>query len=1338
MKKNYFLTLLVFLMAQITYSQCTMNLRMYDDYGDGWNGNTMTVTVNGSAVITSATLTGPCCSTTGPVDVSFTASTGDTVRTIWNGGGSYGYEVGYEIISNDGTVLFSENMSSVGVPAGLTTPTGNSGNNLAVCPSCPAPSGLTASAVTDNSATISWTSVPALGFGIEYDTSGFTLGTGTQTTSATPSINLTGLSANTSYDFYVIAVCAVGDTSTIAGPYSFSTICDTASIPYLQDFSTWPPTCFDMTGGTNSWLSYTGGIAEANFWSVSSGDFFMTTEPVLISANSRLKFDWSYTYNTSYQNDSVSVQVREGAGPWTTLWGGKGAALDAADGGGNTSPGTFSTATIILDSATYTNKVIQVRFVGVSGYGPDFFLDNIIIEAVPNCPEPLMLGAHNITSTSADVNWTNPAGSASFRLEYGPAGFTQGTGTSSVETNDTVSLSGLTSFTTYDFYVTSICTPTDSSPWSGPYTFTTLCSDTNLGPWMDDVEGHASVSSITGIGNCWSGTKSGTSFEWEITNSGTTGSSNTGALSANSGTNYFYTEASGAGASDTTTLVSPSVDLASLTTPFLEFYYHMFGAQMGTLHVEVYDGTSWTNELTLTGQQQATQASPWNQQYIDLSTYSGVIKLRFRAVSNGSYEGDICLDDIAVIESPACFPPSMAAVSGTINDSTTATWMAPAFGTPTKYYIQYGATGFTPGTGTIDSTTTTMIGIGGLMASTTYDYYVRSYCGGTDSSAWVGPVTFTTQCDPDMPTYSQDFASYLPTCWEEANGVLSTTSNVVPGNSDWIADGFGNVGTTGAARMNIYSTGRNDWLISNPIDLGDGSVPYQVEFDVALTNYASTGPDNMGVDDTLAFVISTDYGATWSSANALRVWQAGDQPANAGERVFFDLSAYTGVVKFGFYGASSVSNADYDVHIDNFLVTNLCVPDTMTYTDTACGTYTSPSGKIWTMPGTYYDTLQKARGCDSLFVITLVVNNTTSTISETACDSYTSPSGKMWTTSGMYMDTITNSIGCDSIITINLTVNYSVSVTDVVTVCDRYTLPDGYVTQVSGTFLDTIPTSKGCDSIVTTSVTVNYTTNSSISATVCGSYTSPSGKVWTTSGTRLDTIPNSMGCDSLMRITITVKSNTTETRTISACDTYTVPETGSVYTTSGTYTDVITNAYGCSHTITTVLTVNTATAGAVTVSGITLTSSNTGVSYKWMDCDNDYSYLLGETSQSFTPIRNGNYAVEIETADGCKDTSACTMIMSVSLDEYQVSADDISVYPNPSNDQVTIDIAKLNANENVMVNMYDAVGKLVYSRELSSVNSKVVFDVSTIEAGVYSVSVSNDYFVVTKKVTVIK
>ena len=56
-------------------------------------------------------------------------------------------------------------------------------------------------------------------------------------------------------------------------------------------------------------------------------------------------------------------------------------------------------------------------------------------------------------------------------------------------------------------------------------------------------------------------------------------------------------------------------------------------------------------------------------------------------------------------------------------------------------------------------------------------------------------------------------------------------------------------------------------------------------------------------------------------------------------------------------------------------------------------------------------------------VVVTVLSNTAATISPSACGSYTSPSGQVWTQSGAYLDTIPNAGGCDSLLSIQLTVD---------------------------------------------------------------------------------------------------------------------------------------------------------------------------------------------------------------------------------------------------------------------------------------------------------------------------
>ena len=64
--------------------------------------------------------------------------------------------------------------------------------------------------------------------------------------------------------------------------------------------------------------------------------------------------------------------------------------------------------------------------------------------------------------------------------------------------------------------------------------------------------------------------------------------------------------------------------------------------------------------------------------------------------------------------------------------------------------------------------------------------------------------------------------------------------------------------------------------------------------------------------------------------------------------------------------------------------------------------------------------------------------------------------------------------------------------------------------------------------------------------------------------------------------------------------------------------------------------------------GSQLSSEQNGASYQWLDCDNNYAVISGETNQVFVANQSGNYAVEI-TYSGCFanpliDTSTCVAV----------------------------------------------------------------------------------------------
>ena len=104
-----------------------------------------------------------------------------------------------------------------------------------------------------------------------------------------------------------------------------------------------------------------------------------------------------------------------------------------------------------------------------------------------SCQPVSGVNVSNITTTTATVTWTAPAGVTSFEVEYGASGFNQGAGTTVQASTNSASLTGLTSNMAYDVYVRSVCAEGIYSAWSSVNTFTT----DEQGEGIDDVNSAA-------------------------------------------------------------------------------------------------------------------------------------------------------------------------------------------------------------------------------------------------------------------------------------------------------------------------------------------------------------------------------------------------------------------------------------------------------------------------------------------------------------------------------------------------------------------------------------------------------------------------------------------------------------------------------------------------------------------------------------------------------------------------------------------------------------------------------------------------------------------------------
>ena len=129
-----------------------------------------------------------------------------------------------------------------------------------------------------------------------------------------------------------------------------------------------------------------------------------------------------------------------------------------------------------------------------------------------------------------------------------------------------------------------------------------------------------------------------------------------------------------------------------------------------------------------------------------------------------------------------------------------------------------------------------------------------------------------------------------------------------------------------------------------------------------------------------------------------------------------------------------------------------------------------------------------------------------------------------------------------------------------------------------------------------------------------------------------------------------IKSSSINDTTV--CLEYISPSGNYLWTQTGNYLDTLPNLNYCGldSIIYINLTVNEVDISVSQLDDLTLESNSASGSYIWVDCNDGYSVLNGETNQSYTAIENGSYAVTV-TENNCIDTSACFVINEVGMDE---------------------------------------------------------------------------------------
>lgn len=367
---------------------------------------------------------------------------------------------------------------------------------------CLAPTAVTASAVTVSSATVTWTApatVPT-----NYDIY-YTSSTVAPNSSTAPTVSgVTGLTTNitsgiapmTKYHVWIRSNCG-GSVGEWAYGTTFTTPCSTFTVPYSENFDT---TSIGSTSNTNAPMCWsyleTSGFAGYGY---------------VTNSNSNSPTNSYYLSNTSASTGNqmlVSPQtVALSDGTKRVKFYAKGSANYTLQVGTLTNPSdpstfvSFNTTTITANHAQYTVNIpsgggsyLAFRH-NLGGTYRTIYLDDITVEAIPSCVEPVSFAVTGQNMTSVSLSWTDTATVPvnNYDIYYSTTNVAPTTSTVLNATNSvtssttTVTVPGLASETIYYFWVRSHCSATDQSVWVGSVNaFTGYClpSSSNQNSWI--------------------------------------------------------------------------------------------------------------------------------------------------------------------------------------------------------------------------------------------------------------------------------------------------------------------------------------------------------------------------------------------------------------------------------------------------------------------------------------------------------------------------------------------------------------------------------------------------------------------------------------------------------------------------------------------------------------------------------------------------------------------------------------------------------------------------------------------------------------------------------------
>lgn len=669
-----------------------------------------------------------------------------------------------------------------------------------VAPSCAAPTALTVTDITTNSASVSWTS-EAAAFALEYKKTSdadWTAATGT----ITSPFALEGLTANeTEYTVRVKAICGENNESEwteLAAP--FKTECTTQTVTeetaWTEDFEAMTadqaPACWYLPTANDSYY-YAKVIASEAKESAQCLDIktYGTSSEIIVLPefnepveHLNISFDYK-NINTGSNYGQLEVGYYSGSS-FTRV----GEALSKV--ASYTASGVIEMPkTGVPDGARIAFRVVGKK----SGYNSHAYIDNLSVIRKPACAVPTNLQAV-ATSTGATLTWSAGDEETQWNVRYREIAEPENVWTLVENVATGYAITDLLVDHNYEVQVQAYCDATHQSAWTASTNFTPVC-----GAAPTDLA--VSARSTNAATLTWEGTESAfklqTSFDGETWSNAVDVNAKTYDLtSLTAGTTYYVRVQNACGGEYATTSfttwcgVKEATELPLNIESFTvvpecweinfvgeysgfsnnKIFFYGDAEQMAVLpaydielnKLSVTFGFSTTASLEFgyldepNGAFHAFATQPTTGVELNLENEAAAVKyIAIRYTSTNAYASG-SISSVLLRKTPTCAKPVDVTATPSVG-AASIDWTSEA----TAWNLQYKLASAADWTDV--AVTAKPFEITSLAQGATYKVRAQANCG-DELSDWSDEVLFTTNCSGiEAIPYEADFSVALSACW---------------------------------------------------------------------------------------------------------------------------------------------------------------------------------------------------------------------------------------------------------------------------------------------------------------------------------------------------------------------------------------------------------------------------------------------------------------------------------------------------------------------------------------------------------------------------------------------